>query len=58
MKGIDFCPANLELKRVTSDSVLEWSNSNFLGYLQNLSVNTILVIMLASRNGFPKVGQK
>lgn len=55
IKGIDFCPANLELKRVTSDSVLEWSNNNFLGYLQKLSVNTTLGFMLASRNGYPKI---
>lgn len=58
MKGIDFCPANLELKRVTSDSILEWSNKNFLGYLQKFSVNTTVGFMLASRNDFPKIGQK
>lgn len=58
MKGIDFFPANLELKRMTSDFVLEWSNKNFLEYLQKLSVNATLGFMLASRNGFPKIGQK
>lgn len=55
-EGLWFVSSKLkELKRVTSDSVLEWSNSNFLGYLQKLSVNTTLGFMLASRNGFPKI---
>lgn len=31
-----------ELKRMPSNSVLEWSNNNFLGYIEKLSVNTPL----------------
>lgn len=41
-----------------SNSVLEWSNNNFLAYIQKLSVNTTLDFMLASINGFPKTSQK
>lgn len=41
-----------------SNPVLEWPNSNFLGYVQKLSVNTMLDFMLASRNDLSKAGQE
>jgi len=59
VKGIDFFSRKLkELRRMPSNSVFEWSTNDFLGCVQKLLVNTTLAFMLASRNGFPKRGQK